>query len=194
MCFDTLISIVTAACTLALAAVAIWQDQVLSFLNPARGEIAESNFDGKEEGVPAQRLYTYHIKAVSRRRWRPLKGATIRFRQINRITDAGREETSSYPVWRQLPWAPVERSEVNQTIITEQECDLGRYEQQQDRFAIAYYAQGGEFNPYISRGQVGRIFLHLCADNLRHDVVVEVTINMKGANQTKPTISLTKLA
>jgi hypothetical protein len=95
-------------------------------------------------------------------------------------------------VWRQLPWAPVERSEVKQTIITEQECDLGRYEQQQDRFAVAYYPQGGEFNPYILRGQVGRIFLHLCADNLRRDAVTVVTVDMKGANQTRPTISLTK--
>jgi hypothetical protein len=95
MCFDSLINIITAICTLALAAVAIWQDQVLNLLNPARGEIAESNFGGKEEGVPAERFYTYHVKAISLRRWRPLKGATIRFRQINRVTDAGKEETSS---------------------------------------------------------------------------------------------------
>ena len=58
MCFDSLINIVTAICTLALAAVAIWQDQILSFFNPARGEIAKSNFDGKEEGTPEQRLYS----------------------------------------------------------------------------------------------------------------------------------------
>jgi hypothetical protein len=121
-----------------------------------------------------------------------LKGAVIRFRQVNRVTDAGKEETSVYPVWRQLPWAPAERSEIKQTIMTEQECDLGRYEQQQDRFVIAYYAQGGEFNPYILRGQVGRIFLHLSADNLRRDAVTEVTIDLKGANRTKPAISLTK--
>jgi len=138
MCLDTLINIITAVCTLALAAVAIWQDQILSLLNPAQGDIARSNFEGKEEGVPAERFYTYHVKAISRRRWRPLRGATIRFRQINRITDAGKEETSAYPVWRQLPWAPAERSEVKQTILSEQECDLGRYELQHDRFAIAY--------------------------------------------------------
>ena len=88
MCIDTAINIVTAICTLALAAVAIWQDQVLNLFNPARGEIVEFNFVGKEEGNPQERLYTYHVKAVSCRRWRPLKGAIIRLRQINRITDA----------------------------------------------------------------------------------------------------------
>jgi hypothetical protein len=44
MCLDSVINIVTALCTLALAAVAIWQDQVLNFVTPARGEIVESNF------------------------------------------------------------------------------------------------------------------------------------------------------
>ena len=194
MCVDTIINVITAACTLALAAVAIWQDQVLSLLNPAKGNIAESNFDGKEEGDPAHRLYCYHVKAISRKRWRPLKGTMIRFRQINRVTDPDKEEKSIYPVWRQLPWAPEERCEARQTISSEQECDLGRYEQEKDRFAIAYYKQGGEFNPYVTRGQVAHIFLHLCADNLRRDAEVEVTIDLKGPCQTKPTITLQNVA
>jgi hypothetical protein len=61
-------------------------------------------------------------------------------------------------------------------------------------FAIAYYSQGGEFNPYITRGQIARIFLHLYAENLHRDAMAEVTINMQGTDQTKSTISVRNMA
>jgi hypothetical protein len=191
---DVLINGINAVATLMLAALAIWQDRIIDLIRPARGDIEEANFSGKEEGTTAARKYCYHIKAVSRKRWRPLRGAIIRFREIDRTIDSGKRQEARYPVWRQLPWAPAERCEALQTITDEQECDLGAYDALQDCFEIASYQQGGEFDPCIGRGQIGHVRLHLRAENLRRDTVVEITVDMSGAQHTKPKVELRKIS
>jgi hypothetical protein len=180
----------TALGTLAVAVIAIWQDQIIDRFNPVRGEIRRSNFEGKEEGTPQMTFHTYHVRAVATRPNRPLKGCSIVFRQVNRISNEASVHGSIYPVWRQLLWAPVERTEAKLIIANEQEADLGRYHLQKDLFEILYYRQGGEFDPYVHRGQSAKIFLHLRADNLLRDIASIVTVDMTGPAGTKPLISI----
>jgi hypothetical protein len=180
----------TALGTLAVAVIAIWQDQIIGRLNPIKGEIRRSNFEGKEEGTPQMTYHTYHVRAVATRPNRPLRGCAIVFRQVNRISNDGTVNGSIYPVWRQLPWAPVERTESKVIIATEQEADLGRYHLQKDLFEILFYRQGGEFDPYVHRGQCAKIFFHLRADNLLQDIASIVTVDMSGPTGTKPLISI----
>jgi hypothetical protein len=187
-CLPLFFEALTAIGTLSVAIVAIWKDQIIDRLNPVRGEIRRSNFEGKEEGTPEMTFLTYHVRAVATRRSRPLKGCAIVFRQVNRSSNAGTIHGSIYPVWLQLPWAPVERTEAKPVIVTEQEADLGQYNLQKDRFEILYYKQGAEFDPFVIRGQSAKIFLHLRAENLPGDIASVVTIDMTGPAGTKPMI------
>jgi hypothetical protein len=180
----------TAIGILAVAVIAIWQDQIIARLNPIKGEIRRSNFEGKEEGTPQMTYHTYHVRAVATRPNRPLRGCAIVFRQVNRISNDGTVNGSIYPVWRQLPWAPAERTESKVIIATEQEADLGRYHVQKDLFEILFYRQGGEFDPYVHRGQSAKIFFHLRADNLLQDIASIVTVDMTGPAGTKPLVSI----
>ena len=180
----------TAIGILAVAVIAIWQDQIIDRFNPVRGEIRRSNFEGKEEGTPQMTYHTYHVRAVATRPNRPLRGCAIVFRQVNRIVKEGTVNGSIYPVWRQLPWAPIERTETRVTVASEQEADLGKYHLQKDMFEILYYRQGGEFDPFVHRGQTAKIFFHLRADNLLRDIASVVTVDMTGPAGTKPLISI----
>jgi hypothetical protein len=179
----------TALGTVAVAIIAIWQDQIIAFFNPVGGEIRRSNLEGKEEGTPQMTFHTYHVRAVATRKNRPLKGCMIVFRQVNRIRE-GVVNGSIYPVWRQLLWAPAERMEAKINIPIEQEADLGRYYLQKDHFEILFYRQSGEFDPFVFRGQSAKIFLHLRAENVLTDIASIVTVDMTGPAGTNPIVSI----
>jgi hypothetical protein len=178
----------TAIGIVALAMVAIWRDQMIDLLNPTKGEIQSFNLDGKEEGAPQMPIQTYHVKAVATRR--RLKGCMIVFRQVNRIMVDGVLKPSIYPLWRQLQWAPAERTEAKVTITTEQEANLGKYDRKTDRFEIEFYPQSGDFDPFVNRGQCAKLLLHLRAENFQDDIPTVVTIDMTGPAGEKPTVAV----
>ncbi|MEI6279974.1 MAG: hypothetical protein WCQ16_11435 [Verrucomicrobiae bacterium] len=182
--------IATTFATLLLAAIAIWQEQIVNFLNPSKAVIEKANFDGQLEGTQTEPSYTYHIKARCLTRFRSLRGCRIVFREVVRKLDAGNEIRSNYPVWRQLPWAPSERTEFRVTISSEQEADAGIYYGNEDVYVIPCYVQGGVFDSRVQRGERATVRLHLMADNMIHDITALLVIDMRGVPKTKPKLEI----
>ncbi len=166
MCLDTLINLGVAIGTIAVSIVAILGDRLTDLLNPTRARISLHNVRGQKEGDPSQGgiVISYHLKVVSRTRWKTFHNCRVLLIGILRKGPDGWFYDDPFPVPRQFVWAPAELSPIAVSFSKERIFDFGALWFKDATFRPSLYAQGGKFNADVRANEPLRYRIQIVAD------------------------------
>jgi hypothetical protein len=178
----TWIDAATALGTVAVAALAIWGEQIRAWLSPAKLVIDGGNFRGHfadlnpprpelPPGVimnpppPVPPAMWYVLKVRNKRPYQKSEHCRVILIGLSRRGPDGRYHHVPFSVPRQFWWAPSESTPPEVTVVRERTIDFGFVQQGADRFVPTLYSTPFNFPGYVHRNESVRYFLQIEADN-----------------------------
>jgi hypothetical protein len=181
----------TALGTLAVAVLAIWGEQVRSWLAPPKLILEAHNLRGDAnvltaDGKPIAKVIYYHLKVVNKRPWLPVRNCRVLIKGVGRRGPDNIFHPFPLVVPSQLVWAPASFAPILATVTKEQIVDFGLVIEGQDAFKPALYSTPNNFAGFVKAGDAVRYELAIEADNYSSDKYQVFQVAWDGVWEFEP--------
>lgn len=177
----TLISLLSALGTIAVAVLAIWGNWVRSVLAPLSLTLTLVDPNGDPElYTSGARAMFYHLKVVNQHSWLPAENCRVLLISLSKRDPGGIFKSVPMPFPIQFVWTPAEFMGPVTTVLHEQILDFGFVGENDNKFTPRVNPMPNAFAGYVGAKEVVRFQLQIEATNFLSPIyVVEVASDGK---------------
>jgi len=178
---NTILEILVAIGTIAVAILAIWGDWFRDKLaNPKLILKLKSRRGSLTHRQDSKKALYYHLVVANKRKWALAKGVQIMINSIWRKVADGAYKSERMVADLPLTWAYPQFNPLNPSIRDDKTCDFGFLTEGSPEFQPSLYFYPNNFNGFIKSGESVRFGIGIEAYNFTSDNMILVEVSWDG--------------